>query len=61
MEKVNYIHMNPVRAGLVERPQDYKWSSARWWAGRPAEDEPIRVDLDQIVWRRAVGDRRVKK
>ena len=23
-----YIHLNPVRAGLVERPQDYPYSSA---------------------------------
>ena len=25
---LHYIHMNPVRAGLVERPEDYPWSSA---------------------------------
>jgi len=24
-----YIHLNPVRAGLVEEPEDYFWSSAR--------------------------------
>jgi putative transposase len=29
MQKVNYIHLNPVRAGLVERAIDYRWSSAR--------------------------------
>ena len=22
-----YIHLNPVRAGIVERPEDYRWSS----------------------------------
>ncbi len=27
-EKLSYIEQNPVRAGLVERPQDYRWSSA---------------------------------
>ena len=32
-EKVGYIHMNPVRAGLVERPLDWAWSSARFWNG----------------------------
>src|SRR4029450_2807567 len=31
MEKVNYIHLNPVRAGLVEQAIDYRWSSARIW------------------------------
>jgi hypothetical protein len=27
-QKVNYIHENPVRWGLVERPEDYAFSSA---------------------------------
>jgi REP-associated tyrosine transposase len=61
MEKVNYIHMNPVRAGLVERPQDYTSSSARWWRGAPRDDEPLRVDLDKIIWRRSVRDRNSRK
>ena len=29
IEKANYIHMNPVRAGLVERSEDYRFSSVR--------------------------------
>jgi putative transposase len=52
MQKVNYIHNNPVRAGLVERAIDYRWSSARIWHGCATEDEPLRVDLDRIRWRR---------
>ena len=32
-EKIDYIHMNPVRAGLAERPCDWAWSSARFWYG----------------------------
>ena len=27
--KLDYIHNNPVRAGLVENPEEYKYSSAR--------------------------------
>ena len=27
-QKVNYIHMNPVRKGLAERPEEWKYSSA---------------------------------
>ena len=27
-EKLNYVHFNPVRAGLVEKAQDYIYSSA---------------------------------
>jgi putative transposase len=34
MEKINYIHNNPVRAGLVESPEHYLYSSARDYAGR---------------------------
>jgi hypothetical protein len=33
LQKVRYIHQNPVRAGLVARPEDYRWSSARCWKG----------------------------
>lgn len=29
--KLNYIHDNPVRAGLVSRPEDYRFSSANDW------------------------------
>jgi putative transposase len=28
-DKLNYIHKNPVEVGLVSRPEDYKYSSAR--------------------------------
>jgi|SRR6266516_3543574 len=52
MEKLNYIHQNPVRAGLVERAIDYHWSSARIWQGCPLENEPVMMDKDLIHWRR---------
>jgi putative transposase len=29
VEKLRYIHRNPVRRGLVTNPQDWKWSSFR--------------------------------
>ena len=53
MQKVNYIHLNPVRAGIVERPTDYRYSSARIWQRCPMDDEPLMVDIDRIKWRRA--------
>ena len=28
---IDYAHENPVRAGLVESPTDWEWSSAREW------------------------------
>jgi putative transposase len=32
--KLNYIHNNPVRAGIVGKPEDYLYSSATDYAGR---------------------------
>jgi len=32
-EKLNYIHNNPVKAMIVEHPEDYMFSSARNYAG----------------------------
>jgi hypothetical protein len=29
VEKLRYIHRNPVERGLVERPEDWQWSSFR--------------------------------
>ena len=51
MQKVNYIHQNPVRAKLVERAEEYPWSSARIWKHCALEDEPLIVDIDRIAWR----------
>ncbi len=30
-QKLDYIHMNPVKAGICEYPEDYKYSSARYY------------------------------
>jgi putative transposase len=51
MQKVHYIHQNPVRAGLVERAEDYRWSSIRCWLKCMGEDEPLKMDLDRIAWK----------
>ena len=53
MEKVNYIHNNPVRAELSERPEEYQWSSAGIWQRRPRENEPLLIDNNLIHWRRS--------
>ena len=35
-EKLDYMHLNPVRAGLVRQACDWRWSSARYYEqGRP--------------------------
>ena len=43
-QKLNYIHMNPVRAGLVDEPQDYPYSSYRNY--ELADQALIEVDMD---------------
>jgi putative transposase len=32
-EKLNYMHFNPVRRGLVEHPKQWLWSSYRFYSG----------------------------
>jgi REP-associated tyrosine transposase len=51
LQKVNYVHQNPVRACLVKRAEEYRWSSVRCWAGTALEDEPLIMDIDKIAWR----------
>ncbi len=50
-QRIQYTHLNPVRAGMVEHPNDWKWSSARIFHGRSSDDEPLEVDLDRVRWR----------
>ena len=33
-QKMNYIHNNPVASGLVEKAEDYLYSSARDYVGK---------------------------
>jgi putative transposase len=42
---IEYIHMNPVRRGLVERPEDWPWSSAPWYAGIA----PVMIEMDKTI------------
>jgi putative transposase len=49
-QRIQYTHLNPVRAGLVEHPNDWSWTSARIFHSRRLEVEPLEVDLDEIKW-----------
>jgi len=55
VEKLEYIHQNPVADGLVTRAQDWPWSSYRHYAktGEP----PLKPDFidfsgdpDELLW-----------
>jgi len=41
-EKIVYCHNNPVRAGLVSAPDEWLWSSYRWYQGD--RNGPISID-----------------
>ena len=53
LEKIVYVHANPIRWDLAERPCDYRWSSAAAYEGLPcigpgidfALLPPVDVDL----------------
>ena len=50
VEKLRYIHRNPVKAGLCERPEDWRWSSFRHYAtgcvGR------VEIESEWTAWKR---------
>ena len=44
VEKLAYMHMNPVKRGLVEDPKDWSWSSYSFYQGRGA----VLVEMDPV-------------
>ena len=46
-EVLRYVVLNPVRAHMVKRPEDYKWSSYRATAGYDAP--PAWLDLESVL------------
>lgn len=45
-QKVEYIHNNPVRGGIVDSPEEYKYSSAGVYADKEGFLEIIPVVLE---------------
>jgi putative transposase len=43
-KKLRYAHWNPVKRGLCERPQDWRWSSFRHYAFR--ERGPVEIESE---------------
>jgi putative transposase len=40
--RIEYCHYNPVRRGLVKKPDAWKWSSCQWYMGK--KDIPLEMD-----------------
>jgi putative transposase len=50
IEKLRYIHRDPVTRGLVDSPELWKWSSFRWYLS--GEAGPVKMnDTDILVMR----------
>ncbi len=47
IEKLRYIHRNPVARGLVASPEQWKWSSFRWYSS--GELGPVRINDTDIM------------
>lgn len=42
-EKLNYMHLNPLKRGLVRDPKEWPWSSYRFYSGAGAVILPIDI------------------
>jgi len=45
-EKIQYIHDNPLRRGLVDKASSWTWSSCSAW--ETGKNEPIAIDRDSL-------------
>ncbi len=54
-EKIRYVHENPVRRGLVEKPSLWSWSSCRAW--ETGQDDPIAIDRETLPGDTLIGSR----
>ena len=44
-ELSRYIHLNPIRAGMASKPEEYPWSSYHAYIGNTEEPEWLNTDL----------------
>lgn len=63
LELARYVVLNPVRAGMVKRPQDHPWSSHRAMVGQAPTPAWLATDalLTQFAKRRAEARRRYQR
>ncbi len=59
LELSRYVHLNPVRAGLCKRPEDWKWSSYRGYR-RPALQQGW-LDIKAVLSEYGRDERRARR
>ena len=52
LKEIKYIHQNPVKRGLVTRPRDWAWSSARWYLEDRTSVVPVDPLPEWLEWMR---------
>lgn len=53
VEKLRYMHRNPVRRGLADKPEDWPWSSFRHYA--TGERGPVEIESEWTARRRELA------
>lgn len=62
LELVRYIHLNPIRAGLIQRPDRYRWSSHRvYLEGDEKQGVSVNIVLEQFGKKRREAIRRYRE
>lgn len=63
LELTRYLHLNPVRAGMVARPEDYPWSSYRGYIGQAEPPNWLRTGfvLDTLAPGRAQAQKTYRR
>jgi putative transposase len=56
-----YIDLNPVRAGIVERPEDYRWSSLGYHIQTGNKDGLLSTDFGLTEFNVKSGKERVRR
>jgi REP element-mobilizing transposase RayT len=46
-QKMDYLHMNPCRKGLIDAPEEWRFSSAAFWIKTRLEND---MNLSMAVW-----------
>lgn len=49
LQKIKYIHDNPVRAGIVTKAEDYMYSSARNYSGKDSIINVTKIQLSMLM------------
>ncbi len=47
---IRYVHRNPVKRELVDKPESWAWSSVRWWMGKRTDEVECDLPSGEAEW-----------